>query len=546
MEKLCLSVLFLTLISYLFSQENYEKDEWNDVAENYFASPFYEMEVNEEAITDEVLHTPSSPVSYLSKMYFEGIFNFNLHPIAQKDRFNWQGSLNSYLASSYYELFASFKSSKKLPILVNTASLRFSPLLMYYPRQNNLTPLLSFYIGNFRTPLTFRNLYKVSFSQVSPSSKRRHYPGINNIKLSKARGHLGIGFEIALPFFNFYFFWKNISKYNNIEKLLNPFSKNFSSYSKNEFNLYASFKTDKLMKNKAKLNIALLSSFIQKKDAESNNTNVKIYTQLYAIDFNLTHPIFFFNSLNSISITPKKTVDSHSFGFREEAGFSYKILKLNAGFSYEGAQYASHLEGKKRQIQANSNILNDSVADIFTFYVQEKIKWKIFSASHSYSLIKQTNEKEVKHSYGFFYSIGNRLALFKNELLFFQELYTLKFSFSSHPNTYYFKTFSLSSTLYFQDKHINPHVIKKYEMNSAFLLNFTENFYCKIEASIFQENTREKARMSPRWKTEVFRLKASFFFIFSQERWKEKGVLSFKYSTDKHAVETILKMRFEY
>lgn len=576
MHKFCLSMLFFFLLPFLFSQENYEKDEWTVVQKKSFEHIFCcELENEEqyenidECISEEQHISPSHP-SYLSRMYFEGLFNFNSRIAMRKDvtfqgdrsknyNLNWQGFFNSYLASSYYEFFASFKGNNKDAITVSTASLRFSPLLMRYPRPNHLAPLLSFYIGSFRTPLSFRHLSNISFLHISPTSNRRSHPSLNNIKFSKAKGRLGVAFEVALPFFNFYFFWKHKVLQNNAKNINNtnsPFvlNRNFASEVGNEFNLYVAYKNDKLMAKKAKLNIAFLSSFIQEKGNALNSKNAKLYTQLYAIDFNFLHPHFFFNSLNGISITPEKTVDAQSLSFREECGFSYKIFSLNAGISYEGARYLSKNTKRDRKTlqinkdtstNASSDGRSESLGDVFAFYVQEKVKWKIFSASHSYSFVK-IKQAKLQHSYGFFYSIGNRLALFKNELFFFRELYTLKFSFSTHPNMHYFRTFSASSNLYFQDKSINLHVIKKYEVNTSFVFDFTDSLSCKIEAAMFQENGGGTIGWKARWKKEVFSLKASLFFLFAQERWKEKGGISFKYSTNKNAIDVLLKMRFEY
>ena len=560
MKKFFLGAILLALSVHLFPQSNYGEDEWGKQSQNYNEQAFYEEEKEE---TDEDIYqarnegtyNSSFSATYLSKMYFEGIFNFNARLANQQltspksegehSRFKITSHLNTYLASPYYEAFLSFKSNKQSPLDINTASLRLSPLLMQYPKQGKLIPLLSFYIGSFRTPFSFRHLYNVSFLQVSPTSKRRSYPDLNNIKLSKTKANLGTAFEVALPFFNFYFFWKtstpkNINQNGDI-KNSHTFLQHFMSENANEFNLYAAFKTDKLMSKKAKLNIALLSSFVKNRRSKKNDKNIKDYVQLYAIDFNFSHPFLFFNSLNSISFIHKQRVDSHSLAFREEGGLSYKIFHLNTGFSYEGWRYlALHTRGKKNFSQKDKY----NLGDIFTFYLQEQLKWKIFSTSQSYSLLKQLNEDKFWHRYGFFYSIGNKLALFKNELLFFKEVYSLKFSFTTHPKTYYFRAFTASSTLYLQNKNINPNIIKKYEVGGSFVLYFTQNFYCKIDANIFQKTLRERREW--KWKKEVFSVTTSFFFLFAQERWKEKGSLAFKYSSDKNSLDILLKIRFEY
>ena len=572
MGKLFLFALFISLSFSLFSsQEEYEYDEWTKSTKDYCEPPFCETEIDEEydETINENSHLSSAHPSYLSKMYFEGILNFNTHlatnnSSSKQNRFNWQSSFNSYLASDYYELFVSFKNNKKIPISINVASLRLSPLLMKDRRNTHVTPLLSFYIGSFCTHSSFKHLYNVNFSHISPTSKRRTHPALNNIKLSKTKGNLGAAFEIALPFFNFYFFWKNIGENSNIQKSFNSIINNLKAENCNEFGLYVSYKNNKLLKKKAKINIAFLSSFIQekgkalKRQALSDKNSIP-YTQVYAIDFNFAHSCFFFNLLNGIHILPKQKVDAHSLCVREEGGFAYKILSLNTGFSYEGSHTSSANRKNSRISQLNNEVSNNNISpdtasddsskvlkDVLAFYVQEKLKWNIFSVAHSYSLIKKTNEQKIRHSYGFFYSIGNKLGLFKNELLFFEELYTLKFSFSTHPNTHYFKAFSASSDLYLQNKNINLHIMKKYEVSSAILFHFTENFSCKIGLSLFQENEGGAGRRIARWKKEVFTFNTSFLFLFAQDRWKEKGSVSFKYSTHQHKLDILLKMRLEY
>jgi len=570
---LFITVLFF-LSSHIFSQEMegelYDKDEWEEEETYCSAHRLLKLEGDEDEKTQEKIDTHSQRLTahplHLSKMYLEGAFYFDstlakqsaMQKIGKKRTFNWATNVSSYLASSYYEIFARFKSDKEQTVSFETASLRFSPLLMYHPPRRihgkaKFEPLLSFYIGRFITPLSFKHLGNISFGRISSTSIRRTHPSINNIKLSKTKGDLGVATEVALPFFNFYFFWKNAGD----KKLtIKNIKKNH-----NDFNLYLAYKNTSLMASRAKMVAALLARFIEMKEERNDKqeetnkrkhsdndfssfaqSHSKDYSHVYAVEFNFAHPHVFFNSLNGGYIVPKERFDAHSLACRQEAGFAYKIFKLNAGFSYEGGRYSTASSRNKEKNERNRAKSNKERGDIFAFYLQEKLKWRIFSASHSYSLIKKTQNKNIEHSNGFFYSIGNSLILFKNELLLNKELYTVKFAFSSHPHIPLLKSFILSSHLNLQDKRINPHVIKKYEVGTTLVFELKNDMYLKV-GSRFAQSSTEKQHV---WKQGIYELKTSFLFQFSQEKWKEKGIITLKYSTDKNRLGFSAKMRLEY
>ena len=491
-EALC---FFLLLPCFLIAEQEeleYGKDEWeNDY--NVEEKELFNIIESQDEEKDEELTKNQVKNNYFTKMYVEGVFNLSKNN-------HYSGKINSHILASYYEAFLSFAPYSK-----NILALRFSPILMHYPKKQ-CTPVFSLYFGSFNTPITFRNIYNPLISSITASSNRKLFPPLNAIKIAKKGNNEGIALEISLPFFNYYAFWKN-TKNGNI------------------FNNYISYKTH--LSSLSNLNIAFVSS-IQEIKVKKIKKNP--YLQLYGLDFNFSHPFFYINSISLLSILPKKVPSFRSFAFRGEAGLTSSYASLHTGLSYKGSYYLG-----------NQNLKNLLQRKTFlSFYLQGKLKYKIFRLNGMYHLLKDYKENKIQHSYGIFYSLGNPFFSYKNELLYKKGVYKIKFAVNITPNSVYLKRFNISSFLYFQDKKINPLCIKKYEASSKFAFDIAKHFGLNFSFAMMQENKEA------RWQKVVFFSSTAFNFTITQEKAKEKGEIKLKYNSKKNKFELELKFRIEY
>lgn len=521
--KRSLHFLFLFIFVFQLNTENneeYGKDEWSDLIDLPYQEKVNSIDEKEsflEPIKDDEekinKHSKDIRPNYLSKMYIESILKFNISKL-KKETFNWHGIINSYFASHYYEAFLSIKKSehdkKEKQIFPIIGSLRFSPFLMYYPK-NKLRPLLSFYAGTFTTPISFYHATNPNISFITPTSKRAFFPSLNAIKISKKGNDLGTAIELSLPFLNFYFYWKD-TKLGN------------------QFNVYLAYRNETLniLNNarKAKINLAFLFRLLEI-NKEKNRKNV--YLQIYGLNFNFFSNFFYINIFSFLSIFPKKIPDIYSTSLKSEMGFAYKFFDINFGLSHEGSKYI----GKQ-----NYNLSIDKNSKQ-AFYVQGKFKYKIFSTALIYYISK--NNKQIQHNFGIFYSIGNTKIKYKNELLLKDNIYKLRASFSLKPNLNYFSFFNISSFLYLQEKKINTHIIKQYEVASNIHLKFGINFILSFANGIYGKIVPNKLE-----KKFAFFSSTTLFLIFKQEKIKEKGAINLKYDSAEKNFSISFKLTVEY
>ena len=494
--------------SFLFSEKGESYDaHYSENADRSLFSILQDSTEDDEK--KDVASSKKNVPSYFSKMYIETLLKMSV--LEKKSRkINFNGKCNAYLASSYYEAFLGFKSDEKKVLDVKVASFRFSPILMYYPC-NRLSPTLSFYIGNFKTPRPFLMLQSPTIYRVRPTTQKRFFPALNAIKISKQAGDLGAACEVALPFFNFYFFWKTHDTHNS-------------------FNIYSAYRNEDLPLKKARLDIAFASSIFQEERKRKLKKNkVNTYIQLYCLSFNFESPFFYINSISTISIREKMPTLS-SMSFRDEGGLKYKGASMGAGFSFSGKNYIK---------KYNSSKLKNN--DIFAFYLQGKFKYKIFAINFSYHLLKGEMGANILHSYGIFYSLSGKYIQFKNELFVRTQLYNLKFALNFKPHLQYFSSMNVASFLYLQDKKINSAILKKYEVASSCVFPFGELLRIKLLAGISQERKDGKKFLG----SINFFVSGEAGFVFSQEKWKEKLNVVFRYSTPNKS-EISLKFRIEY
>ena len=486
------SLVFLVLLTFLLvaeEGEEYGKDEWENDYNREEKELFIVLQdetQDEKDISDKYVKN-----NYFTKMYVEGVFNW------AKPK-HYAGKINSHILAAYYEAFLSYGFDSKTLL-----ALRFSPILMHYPKKH-VSPVLSLYFGNFKTPLSFRNIYNPLISSITTTSNRKFFPPLNAIKISKRNSDEGVALEVSLPFFNYYSFWKNTNK-GNI------------------FNTYISYKNK--FSNSSKLNIAVISS-IQETKKEGLKKNP--YIQIYGLDFNFTHQFFYINSLSLLTVLPKKMPSFSSIALKTEAGLTSSFASLHSGISYKGAHYLGN-QNIKSLLQRKT---------FLSFYLQGKLKYKIFSVNTMYYLLKDYKLAKIQHSYGIFYSLGNMIISYKNELFYKNEIYKIKFGLNITPNLNYFKSFNISSFLYLQDKRINPSCIKKYEISSKCGFNIGKNFGLNFAFATMQEKSN--------WKKIVFFASTTATFNFAQEKTKEKGEIKLKYNGKKETFELSLKLRIEY
>ena len=471
----------------------YDKDEWEKDYNTKEKELLNIVESEDESQENDEPIGKNAKNNYFTKMYIEGVFSW------KKNKSNsYLGKINSHIFASYYEAFLSFSST-----LENTIALRFSPILMYYPKKHK-TPVLSLYLGNFNSPLSFKNVYNPVFSSITATSNRKLFPPLNAIKIAEKNTDEGIALEVSLPFFNYYSFWKNTKK-GNI------------------FNTYISYKNN--FSNFSHLNIALLSSI---QEIKKENLKKNPYLQIYGADFNFSSPIFYINSLSLITILPKRIPSFSSFAFRTESGLTSHIASLNGGISYKGAYYLGN-QNLKNLLQKRS---------FLNFYLQGKIKYKIFQLNGVYQFIKDYKYNKTKHFYGIFYSLGNSFISYKNEVSYKNEIYKLKFSLTITPNINYFKFFNISSFLYLQDRKINPHCIKKYELASKYRFTIAKCFNLIFSFAMMQEKNN--------WQKIAFLASTTATLNFKQEKTKEKGEIKLKYNSKENKLEATFKFRVEY
>ncbi|MGP1415670.1 MAG: hypothetical protein ACTTJ6_07085 [Treponema sp.] len=486
MKKYVFLCLVILLNSFLIAEE-YEKDEWtNDENEIFNAIDVKEEKIDEE---NEELKAQKTKNNYFSKMYVEGVLGYS-----KLKNNNYYAKINSHILASYYEAFLSFSTTSE-----KTLALRFSPILMHYPK-NHISYVLSLYLSSFNTPQTFKNLYKPLISSVSTTSNRKFYPPLNSLKISKNSRDEGIALEVSLPFFNFYSFWKNTKK-GNI------------------FNTYISYKNN--FSNSSRLNIGFISSIQEIKEKIA-------YSQVYGLDFNFSHQFFYINSISLLNILPKRKPSASSFALKAEGGITSNIASLYTGISYKGAYYLGD-QNLKKLLQKKS---------FLSFYLQGKIKHKIFKLNGLYYLLKDYKTNKMQHSYGFFYSLGNSQFSYKNELYYKASLYKIKFAINIKPNLNYFRLLNLSLFLYLQDKNINPKCLKQYEIASKCSFNIAKNFHLNFAFATMQENKN--------WKKLMFLASTSFNFTISQEKTKEKGEIKLKYNSKNNRFDITFKLKIEY
>ena len=504
--------MFLFFFFPMFSEDEkeYEWDEWQD----YFGiedGSYYEYKEDDE---DDILNKVESKTikkdspTYFSKMYIEALMMLKAKKEDAKDKMtlNMRGALNAYIVASYYEAFIGLRGDDKDKI--SFASLRFTPFLMYYPR-NTLTSTLSFYVGSFRVPISFRSLANISLKSVSPTSKRKYFPSLNNIKLSKEKSDFGTACEVSLPFCNFYFFWKDKKK-------------------EHVYNIYASYKNEELLSKKARLNIAFLSSFFVQKGGANTKKSFSHYMGVYGLEINFASKYFFSNSLTSLCFLPNKNINISSFSFRNEMGVESKMFILNTGLSYRGSLYLP------------TNPKNQK--DELNFYVQGHFRYKIFSLSLVYNILKFIKDEKTGHSYGLFYSIGNAFAKFKNEVYYKDDVYRLRASLMIYPYMRYFRLFNLSSFLYLQEKRLNRHVVKKYEVLSYSHFPMGENVSLQLGIGLLQQN---KGKLCL-WEKESVFASLAFHLIFEQDRCKEIASIALKYNSLKNTFNFSCRLKIEY
>lgn len=501
MKKYTIFFFLIFITNFLLAEDilHYGKDEWewdyNNNENNIEEKELFDLVESQNEKQEENNENNQKPKNnYFTKMYIESAFNWK-----GKQSNNYLGKINSYILASYYEAFLGFSSTSK-----NSLALRFSPILMHYPKKRTI-PVLSLYLGNFNTPITFRHIYNPLISTMTVTSNRKFFLPLNSIKIAKAPSDEGVALELSLPFFNFYSFWKNTKK-GNI------------------FNSYASYKNN--FSNISHLNIAILSSIqeIKKKNLKKN-----AYIQIYGLNLNFSHPIFYINSSSLLSILPKRILSFNSFAFRNEFGFTSSIASLHSGISYKGAYYLGN-QKIKSLLQRKS---------FFTFYLQGKLKYKIVKLNGMYHLIKDFRTNSIQHSFGFFYSLGNSFVSYKNELFYRNEVYKLKFAINIIPHLAYFKLFNVYSFLYLEDMRINPKMIKKYEIATKTSLNIAKYFLLTFSFLVMQEKKN--------FQRVGFLASSGFTFNFRGEKTKEKGEIKLKYNSNKkNNFEIDIKFRLEY
>lgn len=511
----------------MFSEDemDYEWDEWQDYfsmeVDNYYeynerslSDIFMHLEYeedNESTALNRVESTTIKKVSptYFSKMYIEALIKLKAKKEGAKDKMatSFRGALNAYIVSSYYEAFLGLSGDEKDRI--NFASLRFTPVLMHHPR-NTLTSVLSFYVGSFRAPISFRTLHSMSFRAISPTSKRQYFPSLNNIRFSKKKGDFGTACEASLPFCNFYFFWKD-------------------KKTEHVYNTYASYKNEELLAKKARLNIAFLSSFFVQKTSKAERKTFSNYMSVYGLEFNFSSKHFFFNSLNSLCSVLNRNINISSFSFREEMGAGNKMFELNTGLSYQGSLYLPTEKPKNPK-------------DALNFYIQDKFRYKIFSFCLTYNLLKFINDKRMQHSYGLFYSIGNTYMKFKNEVWYKDDVYKLKASLMIYPHISYFRLFNISSFLHLQEKRLNRHIVKKYEVATYSFFPMEEHISLKLGIGLSQQN---KGKLCL-WEKESIFTSLTFRFIFEQDKCKEIVNTTLKYNSFKNFLDFSCNLKIEY
>lgn len=495
MRKYAIFYFLLFFSNYLIADEifEYSKDEWENDFGVEEKELFNIIESQDEVQKKEEPSNNYVKNNYFTKMYVEGVFNW------RKNQSNtYLGKISSHILASYYEAFLSFAPSSK-----NTLALRFSPVLMHYPK-NHTSPVFSLYLGNFNTPQIFSSVYKPLASNISPTSNRKFFPPLNAMKIAKKHGNEGLGLEVSLPFFNFYSFWKNTKK-GNI------------------FNFYTSYKTN--FSNLSRLNIAILSSI---QEIKIENLKKNPHLQIYGLDFNFDHPIFYLNSLSLLTILPKRTPSFKSFAFNTEAGLTSNLASLHTGISYKGAYYLGN-QNIQSLLQRKS---------FLSFYLQGKFKFKIFRLNGMYHLIKDYKMNKLKHSYGIFYSLGNSFFSYKNELLYKTNVYKIKFALNIAPKIIFFKSFNIYSFLYLEDRVVNLYCFKKYEIATKCSFNIAKYFGLNFSFTMMQENKN--------WEKIAFLTVIVATFNFKQEKTKEKAEIKLKYNSKKNVTEISLKFKIEY
>ena len=513
-------ILSTSLFTHLPSEESlaYESDEWSIKEE--CDSQDIEIENNKQE------KNKNNNKGVYKKAYIEGAFSLSLNKLNTSKKHIKLNvlSFNSYLSSQYYEVFLGFKKTEKNEFSTYIGSVRFTPLLMHY-LSSKLNPAISFYLGSFKIGKAHKNLYKPFINTVSPSSRRLFFPPLNALSLSKKEESLGIAFECALPFFNFYFFWKKID-------------------GRNSFNLYSSYKNETFKFLHSRLNIAFISSFLELKENEktkkitrSHKSDYKQgeYSSIFGIDLNFSSHRVFITSADFFNLLPKKKIDIHSMSFRGESGFVSKIVSLTSGVSYEGASYLGNPTYKSLATKK----------DKLSFYLQGKLKYKFFTFASSYNLLKNYKKTKVDHSYGFFYSIdlysvGKKKLIFKNELFFNNGIYKLKAVFMAKPNVVFLSLFSLSSFLYLQEHSKIKNILKKYEIDTKLTFPIGKHIKLTTASGVLQKNEKKE------WRQVNFFVNVNASFLFVQKYTKEISSISLKYNSGKNALDLQLKLKIEY
>ena len=494
------SLLFLiVLATFLIAEERYEygKDEWENDYNIEEKGLFNVVEIQESVESQEENEESNKNVksNYFTKMYIEGVFKWARN---QSNHSIYTGKINSHIFANYYEAFLSFA-----PFSNNVLALRFSPVLMYYPKKFT-SPVFSLYFGSFNTPQSFRNVYNPLISSITPTSNRKFSPPLSAMKISKKPSGEGIALEVSLPFFNYYSFWKNTKK-GNI------------------FNTYISYKNK--FSNFSLFNVALISSI---QEIKKENVKRSPYLQIYGLDFNFSNQFFYINSISLLTILPKRVPSFSSFAFRSESGLVSNFVSLHSGISYKGAYYLGN--------QNLETLLQEKT--FLSFYLQGKLKYKIFRLNGVYHLLKDYKLGKIQHSYGIFYSLGTSFFSYKNELLYRKDVYKIKFALNITPSLNYFKLFNIFSFLYLQNRKINPRCIEKYEIASKCGFNFGKHFALNFSFAMMQEKKN--------WQKMVFFASSTVMLTFSQEKTKEKGEIKVRYNTKKQNFELSFKCRIEY
>ena len=91
------------------------------------------------------------------------------------------------------------------------------------------------------------------------------------------------------------------------------------------------------------------------------------------------------------------------------------FASLHFGISYKGAHHLGN-QNIKSLLQRKT---------FLSFYLQGKLKYKIFSVNTMYYLLKDYKLAKIQHSYGIFYSLGNMIISYKNELFYKNEIYKI-------------------------------------------------------------------------------------------------------------------------